>query len=200
MRSCGRFRLSHSALVVIFVLAFGVSGRGQKPEFVSRLHEEGTRVPPSTLAEMVQDSDLVALAKVDRESEVVAHDDALEIPIVVTFRKLEIREVLHTKDPNVVAGTVVRVMQLGGTLEQPHRRVRQEVVDQITLPPGREFVVFLRWADSEQAYVGAWGSASSFWKLQDEAVRVVNGEAVAMRQNGRSLHKVLEELRNLSSK
>jgi hypothetical protein len=165
------------AAVAILLVSLAPTVRAQDK---SATIQEVSYIAPSTLAQMLQSSDLVARVRItDAKANVVGPADSgifseLTATVVEQYR---------VKATPVAAGVPIKILQEGGEATVGGRRLRI-VAEFERLGKGKEYVLFLTWNKPINAYQVNYGPDGAFEIARGQKLRAIGSSPIAQAQAG----------------
>jgi hypothetical protein len=156
--------------------------------------QEVSYIAPSTLAQMLQSSDLVARVRITeaKQNVVVGVADAgIFTDLVAT-----VVEPYKVKTTPVAAGAPIRILQEGGEAQVGSKRLRI-VADFERLTKGKEYVLFLTWSKPSNAYQVNYGPDGAFEVARGQKLRAIGKSPAAQEQAGADIAAFQDKLQGL---
>jgi hypothetical protein len=150
--------------------------------------------PPDTLKEMILAADAVVYGRILAAA---ANDSVSPIggALVRTAYRVKVNELLHTLGGHPIDTDHIVVLREGGDRDRGTHieRVVQENFPSFSV--GGEYVLFLRWNPSQQAWAPAFGPGSVF-RLSKGRVDSFGSSGIAAAQTGKTAAAFLETIRS----
>ena len=177
-----------SLVMLLSLPGFGIDHSVLAAQDKSATIQEVSYIAPSTLAQMLQSSDLVARVTIsDAKQNVVGPADSG----IFSELTATIIEQYRAKTP-VAATAPIRILQEGGEATVGGKRLRI-VADFERLGKGKEYVLFLTWNKPINAYQVNYGPDGAF-EIKGQKLRAIGSSAPAQAQTGAEIAAFQEKL------
>jgi hypothetical protein len=182
-------------LVIGLIGAFGLDRLNSyqaKPvheSFINTYFKE----PPPSLREMALDVDLVVRARVVGSG--LEQRDLRGTPRPITLYSFKVEEVIQAFGTTHVPDEL-GVLREGGSFDRGPHIDRVVQADFPQFQRGREYVLFLKWNPTDNAWIPAWGPHGVF-EINGERINAVGASKIARAQSGSSVEDFVSRLRSL---
>jgi len=158
--------------------------------------QEVSYIAPSSLAQMVQSSDLVARVRIAdaKQNVVVASADNG----IFTELTAQVLEPYKTKGEPLPLAAPIKILQEGGEAQVGSKRIRI-VVEFERLSKGKEYVLFLTWTKAANAYQVNYGPDGAFEVARGQKMRAIGKSTPAQEQSGIEIAALQSKLQGLAA-